>query len=275
MFRAAEEILFWSGILQNHAEFFLSNLSYQETEFIRSAQYYRGAFTNLYAEAQALLNTPNPAAENLLVRKALPLVLRFVNFKRMALERLLQCRIELGLPPTFVNHMMNEAAEFYRILCEYETNQRPSPLVENIHLHKLWLPDAAGHAAAISSDLDPVESGYIQEAEEYKESFEKLYIKAVELGLMLERTCLSDGALDHFNNEVERKINAFVGFLENVRERRVRCRLLGVLKPLVPDHMIREERYYLMKLHAVRQNFLKCPLQSPENSDTILNQDQQ
>jgi hypothetical protein len=265
MFRAVEEIYFWSGILENHAEFFLTNLSFRETEFNKSAQYYKNTFTNLHTEAQAMLPTANPASESMLIRRTLPLVFSFIQFKRLALAHLLQCRIELGLPPTFVNHMINEAEEFYRILCEYGTAQKPHPVLENIHLHKIWLPDAAGHAASIASDLDPTETVYIKEAEEFKNSFEHLYIKAVELGLMLERTCLSDGSLDHFNNEVERKINDFIGFLENVRERRARCRILGVLKPLVPDHMIREEKYFIAKIQAVKQNILKTPLQSPAN----------
>lgn len=108
--------------------------------------------------------------------------------------------------------------EFYRDICTINTSIPVDPTVQNIMLRKIWLPDASGHAASISTQLDPTETSLIKEADNYKKAFDNLYIKAVELGQMLERACLANGSLEWLNTEVETKINEFICFLDKVRK---------------------------------------------------------
>jgi hypothetical protein len=93
--------------------------------------------------------------------------------------------------------------------------------------------------------LDPTEAEKIKEAEVFKMEFNNLYIKAHELGLMLERTGLNDGSLTYLNEQAIEKINCFVCYLDGIMKLRMECKLLGDLNPLLPNHMIREEQYYL------------------------------
>ena len=252
MLSPAEVVFFWSGIMRDHAEFQLTTLSSREPEFIRNAQYYKDAFMSLRNEAKQLMDATDPGTGGIaLVNKTVPVLLNFINFKRILVRKLLQCDIEIGLTPTFINHMINEAMEFYRDLCMLQSKTPVSPTAENILLHKIWLPDAAGHAAAIASDLDPTEYQLIQQAEEFKNMFEHLFIKAIELGQMLERACLDDGALQWLNEEAEHKIKSFICYLEKILELRQKCKAIGVIKPLMPDHMIREEKYYITKLRSL------------------------
>jgi hypothetical protein len=244
MLSPTKKIYFWSGIMRDHAEFFLISLSHRETEFIRAAQFYKDAFTSIRDSASA---SPIEA----LIINVTPLLLNFINFKRLAVRKLLQCDIELGHPPSFINHMINEAMEFYRDLCTMNTGVSMSPAAQNIQLHKIWLPDASGHAASIAAELDPTETMLIKEAEEFKKVFSNLFVKATELGLMLERACLDNSSLEWLNKEVEKKINEFICFLDKVRELREHCKALGTFKPLIPDHMIREETYYLNEIMAI------------------------
>ncbi len=250
MLSFSERIHFWSGIMRDHCEFFLISLSHRETELINIALFYKNAFINILYESKALSEVQSPIETTDLTNKVLPLLLNFINFKRLALRRLLKCDIELNLTPSFINHMINEAMEFYRDICTINTSIPVDPTVQNIMLHKIWLPDASGHAASISTQLDPTETSLIKEADNFKKAFDNLYIKAVELGQMLERACLANGSLEWLNTEVETKINEFICFLDKVRKLRVCCKALGSLKPLIPDHMIREEKYYLANIQS-------------------------
>lgn len=257
MLTLAEELYFWTGILRDHSEFIITALSSRETEFSKTAQAFKNQFINFNHEAQMILNNQaSPEAEEL-AHKITPVLVNFINFKRLALRRLLKCNIELNMSPNLINHMISEAMKFYEILCKAGNIAPVNPVAINIGFHKLWLPDAAGHAAAIISGLDPTETKLIKEAEKFKKIFDNLYIKSDELGKMLERACLQDGTLDRLNREAEEDINEFICFLDNIRKLREQCKVLGTIKPLMPDHMIREEKYYLTKLKSMEKDLCR------------------
>ncbi len=259
MLSTASEIYFWSGIMRDHAEMFLTSLSSREQSFIREASCFKNAFSALRDDAKRLHESHNPCTDLSLVNRAFTLLCSFINYKRLAVRKLLKCEIELGLAPTFINHMINEAMEFNRVLNILQANVPINPVMKNIHLHKIWLPDASGHAAAVAAELDPTEAMLIKEAEEFKKAFDNLYIKAVELGQMLERACLENGSLQWLNTQVEKKIDEFICFLDKVRDLRKACKALGTLKPFIPDHMIREEKYYLAKIHRMSEVLKQLP----------------
>ncbi|MBZ4647290.1 MAG: hypothetical protein PWR27_999 [Petroclostridium sp.] len=253
MSNAAQEIFFWSGIMRDHGEFQLITLSSREPQYIITSQYFKNAFISLRNEAEKLLEKPTCPAVKELISRVIPVLVNFINYKRLLVRKLLECDIELGLPPTFINHMINEAMEFYRTLCMIQTNIPRNTTAGNILLHKIWLPDAAGHAAAIASDLDATETILIKEAENFKNTFEHLFIKATELGQMLERTNLNNGSLEWLNEQVEKNIEDFIHFLSKIRDLRKKCKAMSTLKPLFPDHMIREEQYYLSNIKELRR----------------------
>lgn len=251
MLNPVEEIYFWSGIMRDHGEFLITGLSSREPESINTADAFKNEFARLREKAQKALYSGTAVSIPMLVSRTMTALTNFIAFKRIVLRRLLQCDIELNLPPTFVNHMINEAMEFYRTLCLSTSPASVNWTAENIQLHKIWLPDAAGHAASIAADLDPTETALIKEAEEFKNAFNHLFIKADELGKMLERSCLADGSLAGLNEQVKKKMQEFIHYLEKVKKLRVECKVLGVLKPIVPDHMLREENYFLTRLKKV------------------------
>ncbi|MFZ5985647.1 MAG: DUF2935 domain-containing protein [Bacillota bacterium] len=250
MLSLIEEIRFWTGIMRDHGEFILSSLSHNEQEAIHFARLYKETFSRLHERSKSLTGVNSINTANSILNESMNVLLCFINFKKILLGRLLKCQLNTSLPPTFYNHMINEAMEFYETLINIQCNKPVNPLLENLDLHKIWLPDASGHAASIAGDLDPTEQMLINEAQEFEKCFNCLTLKAQELGKMLTRTCIDDGALKRLNEEVKMKIGEFIGFLDNIKELRVECKVLGVLKPLIPDHMIREEKYYLNKIAA-------------------------
>jgi hypothetical protein len=246
MLNPRDELVFWNGIMSNHGEFMLTALSSREPQFIAGAQFFKNLFASLENESM------NDSISPTLINMCMQAVLNFISFKRFMLKKSLECKIELNLPPTFVNHMINEALNYYKTLVDIQQNILKNKTLETINLHNLWLPDAAGHAATISDDLDPIESELIKKSDKFKKDFENLSMKARELGIMLKRACLSDHALDELNNEVEKKMCEFIEFLEKIKNARAKCGILGILKPLVPDHMIREEMHYLEELRSLK-----------------------
>jgi hypothetical protein len=246
MLDAIEELLFWTGILNNHGEFILKSLSIKEQPFILNAQHFKNLFFQLNLKANALKDLPNESNNVIsLVNKTLQAISSFVSFKKLLLRKSLQCAVEISLPPTFINHMINEAVTGYNTLSSVYSNMLEDKVTHDIELHKIWLPDASGHAATIAADLDPTEAELIKKSEAFKNDFNNLFIKSRELGIMLKRASLEDGALEQFNQDVIMKMNEFIEFLEMIKELRQTCRILGTISPLIPDHMIREEKYYL------------------------------
>ncbi|MEQ8155061.1 MAG: DUF2935 domain-containing protein [Clostridiaceae bacterium] len=140
------------------------------------------------------------------------------DFKLTILSKQLEEKISINLPPTFINHMINELDEYIMILNTLIMGNAPS--ARDIHLHLLWLSDGAGHASTIASNLDVTQKELIKKSKEYSKVFTDLYLRSIEYNGYT-RTAI-----------LEKKV-------------------LGTLSPLVTDHMFREECYYLTKLSMV------------------------
>ena len=250
MLSPIEKMRFWTEIMSNHGEFILTSLSYNEQEAIRTAYYYKEAFSALHEQSKNIA-AKDTNALNQLLSQSLNLLMNFINFKRLLLARQLTCHLDSSLPPTFYNHMINEAIEFCNTIVRIQNNVRPNRLCENIEINKLWITDAAGHAAIIACDLDPVEKLLIKEAQEFEKVFNWLSMKTDELSCMLMRTCLNDGNLELLNEEAKKKLEEFICYLEKIRDLKAKCKVMGILKLLTPDHMVRESYYYLQELTSV------------------------
>lgn len=240
---------FWLQILGDHARFILDSLAPSETETIQETHQFLQHFDHLLEEARKMQGASNERWLEL-SQQAQPLAEHFRQFKLKLINRQLDCKIKIGLSPTFINHMVNEIEEYLRILTFLSQGQVP-PLVHPVHHHNLWLLDAAGHAATIESEVDPTEKKIAKQAQEFEQSFEQFFIKAKEMtGFIRARQDLFP-ALQRFNQEASLEIKLFYNFLEELEEMKLDCRSLGSLLPLMVDHMSREECYYLIKLHEV------------------------
>jgi len=234
---------FWLQVLGDHARFIFDSLSPREIEYIQRAQYFIVTFDNLLCEAKKPLDDEQLM---ILTNQAYVNAQEIRIFKLEIIKMHLVGDISIQLPPTFINHMVNEVEEYIRVLSYLLTNQIAP--VHPIYLHLLWLIDAAGHASAISGNLDMVEKKLIETSDKFIEDFEDFYIKSVELAGYM-RTCLGNfPAMDRFNNQVEIEITIFQKFLKELEQLEISSKLLGTLFPLLLDHMYREECYYLVKL---------------------------
>ncbi|MGJ7912688.1 DUF2935 domain-containing protein [Neobacillus sp. LXY-1] len=231
---------FWLQILGDHSRFIYEALAPVQGKEINMAANFINTFDSLMerlSSSELLALTVEAEAE----------VLKLREFKLELLRRHLNGKIKIHLPPTFINHMVNELEEYVRIL-EHLKSGRVPPIYHELHHHLLWLLDAAGHAEAISSNLDGVETRLREKSNVFKKNFDDFYLKAVEFAGYL-RTNLSEfPALAKMNKDTQLEIKLFQQFLTELEELGLNHQALGTFAPLMADHMFREECYYLMKL---------------------------
>ncbi|MFC4104319.1 DUF2935 domain-containing protein [Paenibacillus xanthanilyticus] len=233
---------FWLQILGDHARFILQSLAPNEKPDIERAEAFKKSFDDLLAQSRQgglPLETLNAQADEA--------VTAFRAFKLNLLDRRLLNRIQLALTPTFLNHMVNELDEYAKILQALRSGQEV-PVYHPLHYDLVWLPDAAGHAGAIASDLDGVEKRLMKKSKEFEKHFEQFYLKAVELAGYLRTMRQHYPAIAKFHRDVDMEMNVFKGFLQEIEQLDLSAEVLSRINPLMPDHMFREECYYLMKL---------------------------
>jgi hypothetical protein len=236
------EHLFWLQILGDHARFIGNSLSPKETKDIETAQRFIAFYDQMLNQARG--NVKSWASIN---QTALDGTINFRAFKLNLLERMLLGQIQIAMTPTFINHMVNELEEYVRIL-EQLIRGNPVPKFHPLHYDLVWLADAAGHAFAIAADLDGTEKLKIHESQQFEKHFNDFYLKAVELTGYL-RTLKQDyPAIFKFHQDVNLEMLVFMKFLKEIEELELSHELLSRINPLMPDHMFREECYYLTKL---------------------------
>ncbi|MFC5406079.1 DUF2935 domain-containing protein [Cohnella soli] len=241
---ALYEHRFWLQILGDHARFIFNSLSPAEARDVETAKSFIQAFDALLEQARR----QRPEADLMpLSQQALELTNRFRQFKLDLLQRSILGKIAISLPPTFINHMVNELEEYLRILNALVAG-KPVPTFDALHHDFLWLPDAAGHAAAIASDLDFVEKPLIRRSQKFEKHFQQLYLKSIEMAGYMRTGLTRFPAFSKLHQEIDLEMKLFVGFLYELEQMELTAEVLDTLSPLIPDHMMREECYYLTKL---------------------------
>ncbi|TFE26313.1 DUF2935 domain-containing protein [Cohnella luojiensis] len=235
---------FWLQILGDHSRFIYNALSPKEQPDAQTAERFILLFDQLLGRARAITDSVQLDELN---AAALQATLSLRSFKLSLLERLLLGKVSIGFTPTFFNHMVNELDEYKNILEEL-VRGNPVPRYHSLHHDLLWLPDASGHAAAIAMDLDAVEKRLIKKSEAFEKHFNEFYLKAIELTGYLRTMNQNYPVIPRFHSEVKMEMSIFMAFLMEIEELGLSEELLSRLNPLVPDHMYREECYYLMKL---------------------------
>lgn len=245
---AMYEHRFWLSVLRDHARFIHSSLAHNERAIAQKANFFIQSSNSLIDQSKLPLREADILN---LTQQAYNFANDIREFKLQILSRHLMEKIDIDLPPTFINHMINEVEEYIRILQCIMTNQLLQ--CHPVHHHLLWLLDGVGHADTIACSLDPVEQKLIKESKEFSKTFKDFYLKAVEMSGYI-RTCITKfPALRRFNSQVEHEMILFMKFLKELEKLDVNKKALGTLMPLMLDHMFREECYYLTKLSQVSE----------------------
>lgn len=244
--RALDEHQFWLQILGDHARFIFKALSHTEEKEIRRAYYFLHEFDRLLTQVgQGISREELRSFHNLIYQR----VQQLKQFKLHLIRRQLEGPIGLSLAPSLVSHMVNELEE-YQIILGFLCKEEDVPLFHPSHHHLLWLLDAAGHADVIFTSLDASEKTLRGQSLCFTKEFEGFYLQANEIAGFT-RAVSNYPRLTAFNQETVEQMGRFIQFLEQIQGMVQDKTLLGMIDPLMPDHMRREENYYLTKLTTV------------------------
>lgn len=238
------ELIFWVQIMGDHSRFIKGSLMPDASNLVMVAENFIHLFDKLLDKVRQGSNINHDGD---LIGEITTGVLSLREFKRELLSERLRNLPSTSLTPTFYNHMLNELERFLTVL----TVGTPEGLTKENILgeHLLWSLDASGHAAALAGDLDKVEYCLRAEAKKFIKYFDELYIKAVELtGYYRSNPPVVQPVLEAFNLEIVKVMQDFMGYLDEIKEKIINNRVLSRLSPLIPDHMYREECYYLHKV---------------------------
>lgn len=234
-------------MLGDHGRFIHDSLAPSEKEKIEIASSFIKRFDQLLETSKQPLDNDGIVK---LAQKEKTASEKIRAFKLWLIKDHLVGEIKISLPPSFINHMVNEVEEAIRVLSYLEKGQH-IPAVHPLHHDLLWLIDAAGHAGAIDADLDSVEKQLKEKGQQFMKDWEDFYLKAVELAGYLRANVDKFPALDKFHEDIELEMTIFKVFLKELEEMRIKKEALGTFTPLMADHMLREETYYLKKIELV------------------------
>lgn len=184
------------------------------------------------------------------------------DIKTHILARFLRGELVSSLPPTFINHTLNEVDKAIAIFTWYEeTGEVPS--LTTLNHHHLWLNDAKGHAISIIQKLDPTEKPLMKKLKKFKKKFTMLFEKTHEfagsvrptdlevIGGFLRSGVEDFPAIEKLNDDAKLAIMLFVHLLEEIHELKLDNKILGTFNNRLISHMIMEEEYYLRKLGVI------------------------
>jgi hypothetical protein len=241
------EILFWIQIMRDHVRFIKDALQPDHPNQLLIAENLIAVWNRMEQKMK-----DDQAVAPDLVDEILGAVLSFREYQRELLGATLRHERVTALPPTFYNHMLNELEEFLKVLSEIQAGSGISSSVFGNHL--IWVLDAAGHAAMIGSNLDKAEAMYREETKAFENVFDKMYLKTVELaGYYRSEPEAVQPVIQRFTSQITELMKEFISFLTELKTGIARHQILGNLSNLLPDHMIREENYYLQKIGAASE----------------------
>lgn len=251
---------FWLQILGDHARFIFDSLSPKEENYIKKAHYYIKAYDQLLNEARKPLSINELESIN---NQAVELTNAFKEFKFDIQRRLLVGKMSTSLPPTLVNHMINELEEYQKVLVYIVNNQ--TPVIENpIAYHLMWVLDTMGHADQLIRFLDATEKNLIEKRNYFSKQFCDYYYKTVEIAGYMRTGLKVFPALSKFNKQIEYEVELFNRYVNDLKHMASENQLLGPLPVLLTDHYLREHCYYLTKLAmATKTELPKCDATRP------------
>jgi len=234
------DLLFWTYILAEHAMFQSNAFSHKEENYIAEAEQFNHTFRTYNQAIATKQSVDLHALESDTIN--------FIDFKKKIITGLLQHKVLINFSPSFINHMVNEADEFLSILrfgaCPVKT--------ENPTLYiKTWLADASGHASTLAGFVDLAETPTIQQAESFKNMFDRLGKKASEMH-MISENLNANVNIELLKEEVTEALDAFIQFCITTGRLLDKRQIMsaGTLSSDITNHFINEHQYFMHKMQT-------------------------
>jgi len=232
---------FWLRILRDNVIFIINKLSTKHAPELQLAKDLKMRLIHALATVER-----GTRPEQLADIEALVLDVRALMIKVLGYHVDPSVKMEISLNPTVINHMLNVLAEYLNILDRVQG--RPSEVPHILAPHELWLVNAASNSERIMSELDSVEVITKKAFKKQKKQFHMLHHKTEEFIKYVDRLNTEFPALSTLTQSAMTEIDIFNKLLTELLGLRLGKRVLGTVSPLLINHILRENAYYLRKL---------------------------
>ena len=257
---AIAEVLFWLGIMRDHAQFIDLGLPCAESDLKIEAQKFSAVFGDL---EDRFAKEASEEEFSRLVAVTTMAVGKFFVFKRHVLHLLVDCRLCGGwLNPLFVDHLSREALYFRKLLKKIAGCGMTFPVDAMVSENIFWVRGIADHVKFIRGLIDPSERAFVLQAKGLGGKFDGLSLQARDLASMLWHY-RPNNELVQFEKDLRVASGEAVDFFAAAESLVTRCAAAAVLSPLLADHIRREGEHFLAVLELIRQ----CLLQDEEAPD--------
>ncbi|MGE5530074.1 MAG: DUF2935 domain-containing protein [Patescibacteria group bacterium] len=250
---AERDLTFWLRIMMEHAIFIENGLPCQREDLRAQAVQFQVLFRGLLEQAEAVGGGVPPAGFLAEVRGA---VAAFLAYKRGLIVLALKCQVG-GLGgfnyPLLLDHIAREATLFLHVLETLEAGPG-SPFMLALSEEAFWLRIMTDHAKFIVSLLDQSERGFIEEAEEFSATFDRLLRQAQDYLSMLQADPDLFPAVSRFTDDVIAQTTGLRDFKRAAHDLLLQCKILSILPPLLADHVAREAEHFLHVLGEIRRS---------------------
>ena len=170
-------------------------------------------------------------------RKTLPAIENLIKFKQEILSKVLSCKLYTTNYPLLINHIMEEAKMYYKLLSKVENKEPFSP--NYIYEQELfWNNIMKEHAEFIRGLLDPSEKNLILTADKFAKDYE-----------MIIKNYSNNPA--YLNKISLKETTEFRDFKMAGEEGILKCRIKSVIIPLLSDHVLRESNHFIRILKGL------------------------
>jgi Protein of unknown function (DUF2935). len=257
------ENLFWLEIMGNNARIILYALHPDDTAEITSARGFITQFDNLHVRAEQLKTTDQL---NQLNKDAFNATQNIRQFFLRILDLQVTQSFRMLLKPLLINHMVDMANEYLRILYAFTHDRLPvfDPIDQDI----LWMPTFLAQSKYVADNVGFYENDVRRTAEDYASRFQDLYNFSLELK-GIRRTGKKDFPIENkHRRDMERILRDYSSFIANVMLTVQRNETPGTMSLEYMDRADRILCYYLKQLSVLSNSIEpECDPSSPRLSN--------
>lgn len=175
---------------------------------------------------------------SLINKETLPAIENLIYFKKDILNQVLACKMYTTNYPLLIEHIINEAKMFHRLLTKIEAREAftPNYLYEQ---ELFWNNIMKEHAEFIRGLLDPSEKELMLTADRYANEYDMILKVYTNNPLYF-----TDISLNETVNFRDFKIAGEEGILN--------CKIKSIIIPLLADHVLREANHFIRILKDAR-----------------------
>lgn len=255
-----EEFKFWLRIMEEHALFIKAGLPCDNMSLLSETDTFAQELAALRARAE---NVQSPKRFAELVADAQTVVGDFYRFKRQLLHLVLTCQLAGCNFALFLDHVSREAEYFLQLLGTLAGGQ-PLYQVTGAREVAFWVRLMSDHSEFICHRLDPSERTLTETAGNFGAEFDELFLQGRDFVSMLRGETAEVPSFRRFLQDVRVSTMRLRDFKRAAEALAAECKLVGLISPLLVDHVRREADHFLLVLSILEKSTYIVPSQEEE-----------